>query len=88
MMRVSHNPPSFLLPCVLALLPASARAARAFGISGADAGHHPFTLRYQRGSEVLGIWQDQALYLMQSYDPEGAHTQICSVTPNKQFRFT
>lgn len=38
--------------------------------------------------KVLGTWQDQALHLMQSYDPEGAHTRICSVTHNKQPRFT
>lgn len=42
----------------------------------------------QRGERVLGAWQDQALHLMQSCDPEGAHTRICSVTHNKQPRFT
>lgn len=42
----------------------------------------------QRGERVLGTWQDQVLHLVQSCDPEGAHTQICSVTHNKQLRFT
>lgn len=44
MMRVSHDPPSFLPPRVLVLIPALARALRAFGILGADAEHHPFSL--------------------------------------------
>lgn len=87
-MRVSHNPPSFLPPRVLALPPALTRAVRALDVSGADAGHHPFALRFRGGERALGTWQDQALHLMQSYDPEGAHTQICSVTHNKQLRFT
>lgn len=53
MMRVSHNPPSFLLPCVLELLPALARAARAF--LGADTdGHHPFTLHFRVGRKGAG----------------------------------
>lgn len=82
MMRVSHNPPSFFPPCVLVLLPAPAGAARAFSWAP--------SLRpaFRRGGRELGNWQDQALHLMQSYDPEGAHTQICSVTHNKQLRFT
>lgn len=54
MMWVNHDPPSFLPPCVLVLIPALARALRAFGILGADAEHHPFTLCFRR---ERGCWE-------------------------------
>lgn len=54
MMRVRHKPPSSPPPLVLAFLPALARAARLFGVLGADTGLHPFTLYFRRGR---GCWE-------------------------------
>lgn len=86
MMRVSHNPPSFLPPYVLALLPALAGSARALGILGADAGHRPFTLCFREAQGCRGLGRIRSFT---SCNPmtQGAHTQICSVA-HKQLHFT